>query len=158
MLFNRIWWYFHEPHSANDTAFQNKGPSDSPLSSLLVLQLLRLHTSCSLIRLPDMVRSSLWIRERLADSISGLGWSRAWRHHTMGLKVFCRGLFSFASYNLENMNMDSVCCTFTSYVMWAETSNRKWECCRECKVVTCRHLDWLNDLAENSAVCLRDLC
>lgn len=51
-------------------------------------------------RLPDRVRSSLWMSERFADSISGLGLSRAWRHHTIGLKVFCRGLFSLASYSL----------------------------------------------------------
>ena len=48
-----------------------------------------------------MVSSSLCIRERLAVSMSGLGWSRAWRHHTMGLRAFCSGLFSFASYSLE---------------------------------------------------------
>lgn len=66
--------------------------------------------------LPDRVRSSLWMRERLADSISGLGLSRAWRHHTMGLKVFCRGLLSLASYSLEkqqqNTQLDSVNCMF----------------------------------------------
>lgn len=56
------------------------------------------------VTVPDMVRSSLWMRERLADSMSGLGLSRAWRHHTMGLKAFCQGLFSFASYSLDEHN------------------------------------------------------
>jgi len=55
---------------------------------------------------PDMVRSSLCKRERLADSISGLGLSRACLHHTMGLKAFCRGLFNFASYNLQKHKLE----------------------------------------------------
>lgn len=57
---------------------------------------------------PDMVRSSLCKRERLADSISGLGLSRACLHHTMGLKAFCRGLFNFASYNLQKHKLELV--------------------------------------------------
>lgn len=101
--------------------------------------------------LPDMVRSSLWMRERLADSISGLGLSRAWRHHTIGLKAFCRGLFSFASYSLEqktwtaytidtrvhksnisncytNINTNGERHTYLiSCVMWLSSSQRKWD-------------------------------
>jgi hypothetical protein len=46
--------------------------------------------------------SSLYIRDLLTDSISGLGCSNSFRTHLYGLTLFCRGVAGLGEeYNLK---------------------------------------------------------